>query len=185
MLWNKSCLDGCCWLICSFNNFKPTSVDCWIYHCECKQRVCFGWYPFCKWNGPTRSTQTMTQGSDSANLGGSSPYFLRVFSFIVILHTWQVEHKQSIFNILCKTRPYHGIPDSLFCSSLSWIKLIFMVPGQYSLSQWLRNLDLFFVEKKIIAFNFSWCCFLILREVLTLLPLESSGFQCQDGVKHQ
>jgi hypothetical protein len=26
-------------------------------------------------NGPTRSTQTMTQGSDSAILGGSSPYF--------------------------------------------------------------------------------------------------------------
>jgi hypothetical protein len=26
---------------------------------------------------------------------------------------------------------------------------------------------------------------LILREVLTLLPLESSGYQCQDGIKHQ
>jgi hypothetical protein len=26
--------------------------------------------------------------------------------------------------------------------------------------------------------------FLILREVLTLLPLESSGYQCQDGITH-
>jgi hypothetical protein len=26
--------------------------------------------------------------------------------------------------------------------------------------------------------------FLILGEVLTLLPLESSGYQCQDGIKH-
>jgi hypothetical protein len=26
--------------------------------------------------------------------------------------------------------------------------------------------------------------FMILREVLTLLPLESSGYQCQDGIKH-
>jgi hypothetical protein len=26
-------------------------------------------------NGPIRSTQTMTQGSNSAILGGSSPYF--------------------------------------------------------------------------------------------------------------
>jgi hypothetical protein len=29
--------------------------------------------------GPTRSTQTMTQGSDSAVLGGKRPYFLRSF----------------------------------------------------------------------------------------------------------
>jgi hypothetical protein len=33
-------------------------------------------------NGPTRSTHTMNQGSDSAILGGSSPYFLRSF-FVV------------------------------------------------------------------------------------------------------
>jgi hypothetical protein len=26
---------------------------------------------------------------------------------------------------------------------------------------------------------------MILREVLTLLPLESSGYQCQDGIKHK
>jgi hypothetical protein len=35
-------------------------------------------------NGPTISTLTMTQGSDSAILGGSSPYFLRVCLFFVI-----------------------------------------------------------------------------------------------------
>jgi hypothetical protein len=29
-----------------------------------------------------------------------------------------------------------------------------------------------------------YCCFLILREVLTLIPLESSGYQCQDRIKH-
>jgi hypothetical protein len=35
-------------------------------------------------NGPTRSTLTMTQGSDSAILGGSSPYFWFTRSFFVI-----------------------------------------------------------------------------------------------------
>jgi hypothetical protein len=41
-------LDGCCWLIFGFDNFKPASD--WIYHCECKQRVCFGLCPYRKWN---------------------------------------------------------------------------------------------------------------------------------------
>jgi hypothetical protein len=53
----KQILDGCCWLICGFDNFKPAIG--WIYHCDCKQRVCFGWCPYCKWNVPTRSTQTL------------------------------------------------------------------------------------------------------------------------------
>jgi hypothetical protein len=44
----KQILDGCCWLICGFDDFKPTSG--WIYHCECKQRVCFGWCLSCQWN---------------------------------------------------------------------------------------------------------------------------------------
>jgi hypothetical protein len=56
----KQILDRCCWRICGFNNFKLASG--WIYHCECKQRVCFGWCPYCKWIGPTRSTQTMNRG---------------------------------------------------------------------------------------------------------------------------
>jgi hypothetical protein len=43
----KQILDGWCWLIFFFDNFKPTSG--WIYHRECKQRVCFGWCPCCKW----------------------------------------------------------------------------------------------------------------------------------------
>jgi hypothetical protein len=128
----KQILDGCCWLICGFDNFKPASG--WIYHCECKQRLCFGWCPYCKWMGPTRSTQTMTQGSDSAILGGSSPYFLR--SFFVIWHIWQVENKQPILIILCKTRSYHGIPGSLFSSSLSRMKKIFMLPGAHTSHLW-------------------------------------------------
>jgi hypothetical protein len=44
----KQILDGCCWLICGFDNFKPTCVDCWINHCEFKQRLCFGWCPYCE-----------------------------------------------------------------------------------------------------------------------------------------
>jgi hypothetical protein len=120
----KQILDGCCWLICGFDNFKPNSDDCWIYHCECKQRVCFGWFlivnglippdPYIPWPRHTVS--------DLAILGGRSPFFLRWFSFLVIWHTWQVEHKQSMFNILCKTRPCHDIPNSIFSSSLSRMK---------------------------------------------------------------
>jgi hypothetical protein len=45
----KQILDGCCWLIFGFDTFNPASVWWWIYHCECKQRVCFGWCPYCKW----------------------------------------------------------------------------------------------------------------------------------------
>jgi hypothetical protein len=65
----KQILDRCCWLICGFNNFKPTSG--WIYHCECKQmkRKCVLDVVLIV-NGHTRPTQTMTQGSDSAILGG-------------------------------------------------------------------------------------------------------------------
>jgi hypothetical protein len=91
--------------------------------------------------------------SDSPILSGSSPYFLRFF--FVIWHTWQVEHKQSMFNILCKTKPCHGIPDSLsvlVCpgwSKYSW----YQDSTLCGLSQWLRNVDLFFEAKKIIPFN--------------------------------
>jgi hypothetical protein len=45
----KQILDGCCWLICGLNIFEPTCGCCWIYHCECNQRVCFGWCPYCEW----------------------------------------------------------------------------------------------------------------------------------------
>jgi hypothetical protein len=34
----KQIQDGCCWLICSFDNFKTISVDFWNYHCDWKQR---------------------------------------------------------------------------------------------------------------------------------------------------
>jgi hypothetical protein len=120
----KQILDGCCWLICGFDIFKPTSG--WIYHCECMQRVRVlagvlnvnGWdppVPHIPWPRDTVS--------DSAILGGSSPYFLR--SFFIIWHTWQVEHKQSMFNILCKTRPCHGIPEKSF--------LFFSVPDEVNI----------------------------------------------------
>jgi hypothetical protein len=71
----KQILDGCCWLICGFNNFKPASG--WIYHCECKQRIDSVLAGVLIVNGPTRYTQNILQGSDSAILDGSSPYFLR------------------------------------------------------------------------------------------------------------
>jgi hypothetical protein len=60
-------------------------LDFWIYHCECNQsgRKCVLAGVLIV-NGPTRSTHTMTQGSDSAILGGSSPYFLLASSFLVI-----------------------------------------------------------------------------------------------------
>jgi hypothetical protein len=46
----KQILDGCCWLVCSFNNFKPAWVDWWIYHfCEFRQIVRFGWFPHYIW----------------------------------------------------------------------------------------------------------------------------------------
>jgi hypothetical protein len=72
------------------DNIKP-SCD-WIYHSECNQRegVLSG---VMRVNGPTRSTQTITLGSDSAILGGSNPYFLR--SCFVSWQTGQVEHKRS------------------------------------------------------------------------------------------
>jgi hypothetical protein len=54
----KQILDGCCWLICDFDNFKPTSGR--IYDCECKQIVGFGWFRYCKWTHQIK-TDPMTQ----------------------------------------------------------------------------------------------------------------------------
>jgi hypothetical protein len=66
--------------------------------------------------GPTRSTQTMTQGSDLAVLGGKRPYFLR--SFFVNWQTGQVEQKRStscdgpghviVFLIVCSVQACPG-----------------------------------------------------------------------------
>jgi hypothetical protein len=44
--------------------------------------------------GPTRSTHTMTQGSDSAVLGDKRPYFLRYYWLIDRLDRWNrnVQH---------------------------------------------------------------------------------------------
>jgi hypothetical protein len=124
----------------------------WIYHCYCKQRLCFGWSPYCKWthqihrdqhckckqrrikcvldgvlivNGPTRCTYTMGSRdsiSDSAILGASSPYFLRSSPSL----SFDILDKRNINNqcsTSCfKTGPCHGIPDSLLCSCLSRMK---------------------------------------------------------------
>ena len=40
--------------------------------------------------GFTKSTQTMTQGSDSVILGGSSPYFLHSFLPVDTLDQWNI-----------------------------------------------------------------------------------------------
>jgi hypothetical protein len=48
----KQILDGCCWLICGFDDFKTTfdlllDLSLWV-QAE-KKRVCFAWCPYCKW----------------------------------------------------------------------------------------------------------------------------------------
>jgi hypothetical protein len=40
--------------------------------------------------GPTKSTQPMTQGSDSAPLEGNNPYFLRSFLLIDKRDKWNI-----------------------------------------------------------------------------------------------
>jgi hypothetical protein len=75
-------LNGCCWIICGLDNFKPTSG--WIYHCECKhcEKECVlagvlivnGLVP----PDPHRPWPRDTM-SDSAILSASIPYFLRSF----------------------------------------------------------------------------------------------------------
>jgi hypothetical protein len=46
--WNKSWMDVADLFLTLTISNQPV-IDCWIYHCECKQRVCFGWCRFCKW----------------------------------------------------------------------------------------------------------------------------------------
>jgi hypothetical protein len=46
----KQILDGCCWLILALTISNQPVLCCYIYHIECKKRVCFGWCPYCKWN---------------------------------------------------------------------------------------------------------------------------------------
>jgi hypothetical protein len=134
----------------------------WIYHCECKQGswewVLAGVLIVNVWHPPNpHKPWTRDLMSDSAILSRSSPYFLHVSSLFFIWHVWQVEHKQSMFNILYNTRPCHVMVflivfSVLVCSGLrkySW----YQESTLCCLSRWLRNLDLFFVTKKIIPFN--------------------------------
>jgi hypothetical protein len=51
-----------------------------------------------------------------------------------------------------------------------WILLAHWRSRQYELELWI--------------WYYRCCCFLILREVSTLLTLESSGYQFQDGIRH-
>jgi hypothetical protein len=37
------------WLLLTYLWLWQFQTSRWIYHCECKQRVCFGWCPYCKW----------------------------------------------------------------------------------------------------------------------------------------
>jgi hypothetical protein len=62
-----------------------------------------------------------------------------------------------------------GLSPFLFIL-VPWLLLVLWRSRQYALG---------------LSIWYYWCCcFLILREVLTLLPLESLGYQCQDGIKH-
>jgi hypothetical protein len=107
--------------------------------------------------------------SDSAIFGGNSPYFLYFRSLFVIWHTWhtwQLEHKQSMFKILCKIRPCYGIPDNRgYLTFACSLKVKEVCIG-------IVNLILLML------------LFLILREVLILLLflLESLGYQFQAGI---
>jgi hypothetical protein len=136
----KQILDGCCWLICDFDNFKPTSdvlldLLLWV------QAESVFWLVSLLWMDPPDPHKPWHRDtmSDSAILGGSSPYFLR--SFFVIWHTWQVEHKRSNSCV----RPGHVM---VFLT----VFFVLVCPGwsKYSwyqdstlcyLSQWLKNVD--------------------------------------------
>jgi hypothetical protein len=157
-------------------------VHCWIYHCECKMWVFL--YVICIVNGSTRSTQTMTQRSDSIVLDGSGPYFLHTGFSFVIWEIWQEELKQSMFNTLCKIRTCHDFLHSLFCNLYIPDEVnIFIAPRCFSLSyastviSWLLPViwrsKLF--ELAMLIWYFWCCCFLILGEVLIIIILESSG----------
>ena len=49
-----------------------------------------------KVKGPAKSIQTMTQGSDSAILGGISPYFLRSFLSVDTLDKWNIKDQHLV-----------------------------------------------------------------------------------------
>jgi hypothetical protein len=79
----KRILDGCCWLICGFDDFEPTSVvlldlSLWL------QAESVFWMISLLWMDPPDPHKPWPRDtvSDSAILGGSSIYFLR--SFFVI-----------------------------------------------------------------------------------------------------
>jgi hypothetical protein len=48
VLWNKSWMNVADLFVFLTISNQPV-LHCWIYHCEWKQRVCFGWCPYCKW----------------------------------------------------------------------------------------------------------------------------------------
>jgi hypothetical protein len=78
----------------------------WIYQCEWKQKTFYGCCTYCKWTHQIHSDHE--PGVRLFCLGSRRPYFLFRWTFFVTWHTWKLEHKQSIFNILLKTRPIHA-----------------------------------------------------------------------------
>jgi hypothetical protein len=94
------------------------------------KRVCFGWCPYCKWIGPTRSTQTMTQG-----------YNVR-FSY------FECKHPIFLTLLLCSkscVRPGHVMVFLIVFSVLvcpEWSKYSWYQDRiLYCLSHWLGKID--------------------------------------------
>jgi hypothetical protein len=118
----KQILDECCWFICGFDSFKPTCGVLLVLSLWVKTESVFFMVSLLEMEGTHQMHTYHDPGSDSNILGGSSPFFLRLCWLIIIWLTWQMEYKQSIFKVLCKTRLCDGIPDSFFCSCLSRVK---------------------------------------------------------------
>jgi hypothetical protein len=128
----KQILDGCCWLIYGFDNFKPTSG--WIYHCQWKQRVCFGKHCTWKLKGTTRSSVMIT--------------LLGYYKKEVIFLAYSLLH----CNLTCLTNGTWNNQYSTSCVSPGHVMVFLIVFSVYYslyqgsilclLSQWMKNIDL-------------------------------------------
>jgi hypothetical protein len=140
---------------------KQLVIVCWIYDCECKQRMCFGWWPYCKWThlihtdhdpgllchilliwlgtahtscvfAPSLSFEVLDNRNIDYPCSMSSTRPCYARAFSLSVDKLEKWIVINQFSIIC-VRPGHVMVFLIVCSYLLRMKQIFMVPGQNSL----------------------------------------------------
>jgi hypothetical protein len=73
-------------------------VYCWIYNCECKKRVCFGWYPYCKWTHQIHKNHDLGVRCQILLIWAGAAHISCIFSAFMsfdMLEKWNINYQCS------------------------------------------------------------------------------------------